>query len=85
MEVFDDSAHGSPYDDADSVSTRLAVEVVLLELDAPDRELLRLRYEEDLTYAEIARRLRTPVGTAKVRLHRLKERLRTRLIEAECR
>jgi RNA polymerase sigma-70 factor, ECF subfamily len=44
-----------------------------------DRELLRLRYEEDLTQAAIAGRLGLPEGTVKVRLHRARHKLRREL------
>jgi RNA polymerase sigma-70 factor (ECF subfamily) len=45
-------------------------------LPARDRELLQLRYVEDLEYTAIAERLDIPLGTVKVRLHRLRTRLR---------
>jgi RNA polymerase sigma-70 factor (ECF subfamily) len=45
-------------------------------LPGRDRELLRLRYVSDLDYSTIAERLELPIGTVKVRLHRLHERLR---------
>jgi RNA polymerase sigma-70 factor (ECF subfamily) len=48
-------------------------------LTAPERRLLRLRYEDDLTQPEIARRLGLPEGTVKVRLHRLRARLHEEL------
>jgi len=41
-----------------------------------DRRLLRMKYEEDLTQAAIARRLGIPEGTVKVRLHRARNKLR---------
>ncbi|HWM63662.1 MAG TPA: sigma-70 family RNA polymerase sigma factor [Solirubrobacterales bacterium] len=45
-------------------------------LDERERQLVRLRYEEDLTQAGIARRLGIPEGTVKVRLHRVRNKLR---------
>lgn len=45
-----------------------------------DRRLLVLHYEYGLPLREIARRLRTPEGTIKVRLHRLRARLREKEI-----
>lgn len=48
----------------------------LNRLSERDRQLLRLRYEEDLTQATIAHRLGIPEGTVKVRLHRVRNRLR---------
>jgi RNA polymerase sigma-70 factor (ECF subfamily) len=45
-------------------------------LDERERQLLYLRYDEDLTQAAIARRLGIPEGTVKVRLHRVRAKLR---------
>lgn len=45
-------------------------------LSERDRQLLEMRYEEDLTQATIARRLGIPEGTVKVRLHRARAKLR---------
>lgn len=45
-------------------------------LSKRDRELLEMKYEEDLTQATIARRLGIPEGTVKVRLHRARNKLR---------
>lgn len=45
-------------------------------LSERDRELLEMRYEEDLTQAAIASRLGIPEGTVKVRLHRARAKLR---------
>jgi RNA polymerase sigma-70 factor, ECF subfamily len=48
----------------------------LKRLNERDRELLEMRYNQDLSQAEIARKLGIPEGTAKVRLHRARDRLR---------
>lgn len=48
----------------------------LKRLSEGDREILELRYEEDLTHPAIASRLGIPEGTVKVRLHRAREKLR---------
>lgn len=48
----------------------------LADLSDRDRELLELRYEEDLTQKMIALRLGIPEGTVKVRLHRARDKLR---------
>jgi RNA polymerase sigma-70 factor (ECF subfamily) len=48
----------------------------LEHLNDRDRELLTLRYNEDLTQSAIALRLGIPVGTVKVRLHRARDKLR---------
>ena len=66
----------------EGVEESLAVRALLRPLREGDRALLRLRYEEDLTNPEIARRLGMPEGTVKVRLHRLRSRLRVGLEQA---
>jgi RNA polymerase sigma-70 factor, ECF subfamily len=48
----------------------------LKHLNEKDRQLLELRYGEDLTQQAIARRLGIPEGTVKVRLHRARAKLR---------
>lgn len=64
---------------AEDSTERLTVRSALAALPAGDRELLALRYEEDLTQPAIARRLGVPEGTVKVRLHRLRKRLQADL------
>lgn len=49
---------------------------------APDyRDVIVLRYLEELSYTEIARCLGVPVSTVETRLHRAKKQLRLRLLE----
>jgi RNA polymerase sigma-70 factor, ECF subfamily len=55
---------------------RADLHAAIKDLDERDRQLLRLRYNEDLTQEAIARRLGIPVGTVKVRLHRVRHKLR---------
>lgn len=59
-----------------SVVESVTVERALAALSEADRELIRLRYERDLTQSAIADRLGIPEGTVKVRLHRARARLR---------
>jgi RNA polymerase sigma-70 factor, ECF subfamily len=65
-------------EDAQVVATveRADLHAALKRLSEKDRELLELRYDEDLTQAAIARRLGIPEGTVKVRLHRARDKLR---------
>jgi RNA polymerase sigma-70 factor, ECF subfamily len=65
-------------EDAQVVATveRADLRAALKQLGDRDRELLEMRYQEDLTQAEIARKLGIPEGTAKVRLHRARDKLR---------
>jgi RNA polymerase sigma-70 factor (ECF subfamily) len=65
-------------EDAQVVATveRADLRAALGNLNARDRKLLEMRYQDDLTQAEIAEKLGIPEGTAKVRLHRARDRLR---------
>jgi RNA polymerase sigma-70 factor, ECF subfamily len=65
-----------------SATTRVTVEQALARLVDADQRVLRLRYADDLTQADVARRLGVPEGTVKVRLHRARGRLRTILEES---
>jgi RNA polymerase sigma-70 factor (ECF subfamily) len=55
---------------------RADLHAALRELSDPERELLEMRYGDDLTQSTIARRLGIPEGTVKVRLHRARNKLR---------
>jgi RNA polymerase sigma-70 factor (ECF subfamily) len=55
---------------------RADLHAALKVLSDRDRQLLELRYNEDLTQEAIARRLGIPEGTVKVRLHRARNKLR---------
>lgn len=52
-----------------------ALKQMVDSLKAPYREIIRMRYYEDLSYEEIAKRLKLPLGTVKVRLLRAKNLL----------
>ena len=67
---------------ADEVHDRLDVRRALDTLRADDRLVLRARYELDLEQRTIADALGIPEGTAKVRLHRARVRLRHALSSA---
>ena len=51
------------------------------ELAPRDREVLSLRFEEDLALKEIAALVEAPVPTVKARLYRAMGRLRARLLQ----
>jgi RNA polymerase sigma factor (sigma-70 family) len=67
--------------DIDKVESRVSFDQALGLLQPHDRDLVRLRYAEDLTQEQVAARLDLPAGTVKVRLHRARERLRKALEE----
>jgi RNA polymerase sigma-70 factor (ECF subfamily) len=66
-------------DPAETATDRVWLATAIARFSAPDQRLLRMRYERDLTTAQIAKRLGTPEGTVKIRLHRLRTRLRGEL------
>jgi len=76
-------AHAAPGEDdaLAGAAVRLTVEQALSTLAERDRRVLHLRYAEDLTQVEVARRMGLPEATVKVRLHRARGRLR-RALEA---
>jgi len=53
------------------------LEAALTELTPSQSQLIELKYARGLSHEEIARRLDTPVGTVKSRIHAAKRRLRT--------
>lgn len=63
----------------DELLLRVDVEELIGRLSVADRQLLALRYEQDLSQPEVARMLGIPEGTVKIRLHRLRGRLRKAL------
>src|SRR4051794_22305298 len=68
-------------DRSDEALDRIDVDRALAELPAPQRSTLRMAFWDGLTYAEIAERTRTPLGTVKSRallgMRRLEGRLAT--------
>lgn len=54
-----------------------ALKQVVAELRQPYRQIVELRYYEDLSYEQIAERLKIPIGTVKIRLLRAKSLMQT--------
>jgi RNA polymerase sigma factor (sigma-70 family) len=77
--------HGAapPDDLVDQVQTQRRLSEALLALDEPYRTTVLLRYYEELSAAEIARRTRVPAGTVRWRLKEGLDRLRRGLDERE--
>ena len=76
------AADRATFDAVDGVVERLAVQAAIARLDEEERQLLHLRYVDDLTQPSVAQRLGIPEGTAKVRLYRARNRLRSLLSPA---
>ena len=72
-------AWGNPAEDA--LIDRVNVQQALGDLTLEERQLIDLRYKDDLAQPDIARLLGMPEGTIKVRLHRLRKRLRKVIAE----
>jgi RNA polymerase sigma factor (sigma-70 family) len=66
-----------PPDGIEALVDAIAFEQVLEALAPGERQVVWLRYEEDLTQAQVAHYLKLPIGTVKVRLHRGRDRLRS--------
>jgi RNA polymerase sigma-70 factor (ECF subfamily) len=88
FEVADDEP--TPFDRYSSLEDREHIAAALLELDTLHREVLVLRFHEELSLEEIAKVTRAPLSTVKSRLYRglamIKpglERIRARAQEAE--
>lgn len=74
-----DAQEGAEDDRVVATAERADLRAALERLNERDRQLVRLRYDEDLTQEGIARRLGIPDGTVKVRLHRVRAKLRREL------
>ena len=73
---------GSEIDAADALAERWRVAGLLGRLHPEEREVLRLRFYEDLTQTEIADRMAMPLGTVKMRMVAGLGRLRELMGEA---
>lgn len=71
-----ETIHGRDDERVLATVERADLHAALERLNERDRQLVRLRYEEDMTQEAIARRLGIPLGTVKVRLHRVRAKLR---------
>ena len=76
----DDMPHSTPSGEDDLIR-RVSVQQMLTALTLEERQLIDLRYKDDLAQPAIAELLGVPEGTVKVRLHRLRQRLRRVITE----
>ncbi len=80
MELADDA--DSPQETVERTEQQEAVQKALTTLGEEYREVLLLRYMEELDYAEIAEVLQLPSGTVKSRINRAKAALKTALLKS---
>ena len=71
----------APDEWTETAAIRLDVEAAMRQLGQDERAMINLRYAEELTHSTIADLMNMPVGTCKVRLHRLRKRLGVLLAE----
>jgi len=64
-----------PEEDSDMVIDRAVLHAAIDELPPAHREVLVLRFRDDLSYAEIAMVVGCPIGTVRTRLHHAKRKL----------
>jgi len=74
--------HPGPLQLAQSGELGKQIEEAMEALSPQDRTVLLMREVQGLPYDEIAGALDLPLGTLKARLHRARERLRSRLVRA---
>ena len=79
-DIADDS--DSPQETVERTEQQEAVQKALATLSEEYREVLLLRYMEELDYAEIAEVLQLPSGTVKSRINRAKAALKTALLKS---
>jgi RNA polymerase sigma-70 factor, ECF subfamily len=69
----------SPYAETPDPDLTMDLDVILADLSDDERAILLLRYQQDLSYAEIAQVLKIPMGTIASRLNRAREQMRQRM------
>jgi RNA polymerase sigma-70 factor (ECF subfamily) len=77
-DMVDDGQVG-PAEFLEKKELRESVQRALSELDAEDAAVILLRDLQDVSYEDVARVLKIPVGTVKSRLHRARQALKARL------
>ena len=73
----------NPVQEFESNETRRHLHQAIAGLDEKYRLLITLRYQNELSYDEIASTLNLPLGTVKTGIFRAKEQLRRKLIQLE--
>lgn len=79
--TVDATAAGDPLARLAARERQERIAAALAGLPAADREVLALRFEEDLPLGQVAETLGVPLPTAKARVYRALARLRARLLE----
>ena len=83
MEDTPETKFNAPADEFESNETRRHLHQAIENLDENYRLLISLRYQNELSYDEIAATLNLPLGTVKTGIFRAKEQLRKSLVQLE--
>ena len=75
VEAMVDQREASPFDRAANADLRADLEAALARLRPEYRQMVVMRYREDLSYEDIAEVLDLPLGTVKSHLHRARGEL----------
>jgi RNA polymerase sigma-70 factor (ECF subfamily) len=74
-----DDVQAGPAESLEKKELRESVQRALNELEPEDAAVILLRDLQDVSYEDVARVLKIPVGTVKSRLHRARQALKARL------
>ena len=83
MEDIPETKSNTPAQEFESNETRRHLHQAIENLDENYRLLISLRYQNELSYDEIAATLNLPLGTVKTGIFRAKEQLRKSLVQLE--
>jgi RNA polymerase sigma-70 factor (ECF subfamily) len=83
MEEIPEPNFNAPAQEFESNDTRKHLHQAMENLDENYRLLITLRYQNELSYDEIASTLNLPLGTVKTGIFRAKEQLRKKLAQLE--
>ena len=83
MENIPEPHFNSPASEFESNETRQHLNEAIQNMDANYQLLITLRYQNELSYEEIASTLNLPLGTVKTGIFRAKEQLRKSLVQLE--
>ena len=83
MEYMPDTNFVTPAQEIESNETRQHLQQAIEDLDEKYQLLITLRYQNELSYDEIASTLNLPLGTVKTGIFRAKEQLRKTLAQLE--
>ena len=70
-----ESTAPTPEERVINIQQRSQLDGYMARMDGDYRRLIELRFFDELSYEEIARKLAIPLGTVKTRIHRARERL----------